>query len=184
MNLKKIFLSLILGIFSVGIITGCDGSKKIEKEQTTETSQGNCQVLDCIKQIEVTNSVKEINEIIGVEGEISDTSKNVKWKLNSKESITLTYAGEAPILQANYDRTTIKNEQNDFSSYSDIADKLKKGKTVTYEEIKEIVGGLDGTLEGKTSSSNSYAWVDKNGRVLRATIKNDKKKSCSIISLR
>lgn len=184
MDLKKVLLSFIFVIFTVGMVTGCDGSKKNQYEPVIEENKGNCQVLDCIKQIEATNSIKEINDVIGLEGETSDTSKNVKWKLNSKDSITLTYAGESPILQANYDKSTIKNEQNDFSFYSELADRLKKGKTVTYEDIKEKVGGFDGTLEGKTETSNSYVWVDKNDRVLRATIKNDKKGTCSIMSLR
>lgn len=152
-------------------------------KEEVEEKKGNCELFACLSQIEPEDSLEEINEIIGVNGEIGEYSKNITWKLSSKESITLTYSGEDPILKANYDRKIIQNNTNDFSRATEISEMLKKGKKITYEEMKEMLGGIEGTLSSKTTNSKTYAWVDENNRVFKATFKNGKNGKCSIATL-
>ena len=89
-----------------------------------------------------------------------------------------------PILQANIDKETIKNDQVDLSAYSDIKKLLDNGTSLTYEEMVTKLGGVEGTLAGKTSTSNRYIWVDKSSRTFSATFSKTLEGKCTIISLK
>lgn len=178
MNLKKIYLSLLTILISF-LLIGSSKSEVIELEEEIV----NCDLFACLNQIEPEYSIKEINEVIGLDGEVEEFSKNITWELNNKQSITLTYVGDDPLIQANYDRTIIQNMSNDFTVASEIAELLKEGKTITYEEIKEKLGGVEGTLTSKTTDSKTYAWVDKDKRIFKATFKKDSDGRCTIATL-
>jgi len=165
---------------------GCSNREQEENEKNknsvTQEVKGNCQVEECIKTLETSNSIEEINNIIGFEGTKSEYSEEYTWKLSDKTSIVLKYAGGSPILQANIDKETIKNEQVKFPLSSELQEMLNNG-SFTYEELVAKLGGIEGTLSGKTSSSVSYMWVNKHDMVLRATFNNDTGK-CTIASFR
>ena len=163
--------------------TGCTEEQQ-EFTKKEEEIRGNCVVTECIKQLKVTNTVEEINEIIGFEGEKSEYSDTYKWKLSDKTSITREKAGENPILQATIDKETIKSEEVDFSTYSEIKELLDSGKSLTYQEMVTKLGGVEGTLAGLTSTSKRYIWVDKQDRTFGATFSDTLNGKCSIISLR
>ena len=59
------------------------------EEEKKEEVKGKCEVRECIKMLEVTNSVEEINEVIGFEAEKSEFSETYTWKLSSDNWITL-----------------------------------------------------------------------------------------------
>ncbi len=180
--MKKRSMYMILGLLSLSLATGC-GEKEVQKEKVPKV-QGNCEVRECITLLDTKKTVEEINEIIGFEGEKSNYSENYTWKLSDKESITLDMSSTSPILQATIDKEKIKNEDNDFSIFSELKESLNKGKSYTYKEMVEKLGGVEGTLAGKTSTSDRYIWVDKNDRTFSATFSTTKDGKCSIISLR
>lgn len=166
------------------LLTGCgEKNNEIKKEEDIPKIEAKCEVKECIKLLDTKNTVEEINEIIGFEGEKSEYSEKYTWKLSSKESIALDMSTNSSILQATIDKSTIKNENNDFSVYNELKESLNKGKSYTYEELVEKLGGVEGTLAGRTETSNRYIWVDKNDRTFSATIKAGKNGKCSIISL-
>lgn len=178
--MKKIFVSFLLLFFM--IVTGCEEEQQLDEKK--EEIRGNCVVTECIKKIETTNSVEEINNIIGFEAEKSEYSESYTWKLSDKTWITRDASGTAPILQATIDKETIQSDAVDFSVYSDIKKMLDSGTSLSYEEMVSKLGGVEGTLAGKTSTSNRYIWVDKSNRTFSATFSNTLGGKCSIISLR
>lgn len=183
MKLKKIFTYSIISLFTISCVVGCSNSaNEVEEEKQKEEVKGNCVVTECIKQLETSNTVEEINEIIGFVGTKSDYSEERTWKLDSKNWITLKYAGGNPILQATIDKESIKNENIKLPLSSELREMLNNG-SFTYEELVEKVGGVEGTLSSKTSSSVSYMWVDKHNQVLSATFNNESGK-CTIASYR
>ena len=183
--MEKILKLMIIGVLSLNLLTGCTNNDNTPelKDDVKEEAKGNCSVTECIKQIETTNTVEEINEIIGFEGEKSDYSETYTWKLDSKNSILLDNTSTSPILQVTIDKNSIKSEEVDFGVYSELKELLDSGKSFTYEEVVAKLNNVEGTLAGKTSSSKSYMWVDKHERTLRVTI-SDKTGKCSIMSLR
>ena len=104
--MRKIMKNCLLGLL-VLMLAGCKEEQQLEEKK--EEIRGNCVVTECIKKIETTNSVEEINEIIGFEGEKSAYSDTHQWKLSDKTWITRDNTGTDPILQANIDKETIKN---------------------------------------------------------------------------
>ncbi len=183
MNLKKLISLGVIGLFLVGC-----GTNEVEEDKEKEKEpvvQANCEVKDCIKKIEVTNTVEEINDIIGFEAKKSEYSEEYTWKLDDKNSITLKLSTpDSRILQATIDKNTIKSDDVDLSVYSDIKKLLDKGKSLSYKEMVEKLGGVEGVLAGKTSTSERYIWVDKNNQTFSATFSDNNDGKCNIISLK
>ncbi len=182
--MKKIKI-VFIGVLSLSILTGCsDKITETKKEENTSKVQSKCEITDCMKSITIENTPEEINEIMGFEAEQSKNGEEDKftWKLDNKNYIILTET-TSPMIQATIEKSTIKNENLDFSIYNDLKEDLNKGKSYTYKEMVEKLGGIEGILAGKTTSSDRYIWVDKNERTFSATF-SLKHGKCTIISLR
>jgi len=132
------------------------------------------------KGVEVTNTVEEINAILGFEGETSEFSGDTTWKIDSKNWITLKKGTNSPIIQATIDKEYIKNDQVTLPSQKELQELLNKG--ITYNELVEKIGA-EGILESKTGTSVGYIWSDKNGQRLGASINNESGK-CTVASYR
>ncbi len=181
MNLKSILQGFFVVLLTFCLV-GCS-SNEVEQKPDEDVVQGNCKVEDCIKQVEVSNTVEDINKVIGIDAEKSEYSEEYKWKLNEKESIVLKVYDSGNIIQATIDKKSIMNEDVDFSNFNDLKKKLESGTSFTYEELVANFNGVEGVIAGKTSTSNRYIWVDSMERVFSATI-NLTTKKCSIISLK
>lgn len=172
---------VIMGI--LGIIALQENSQKVGKNTEDDTTRkGNYDVIEAIKHIEVTNTEEEINNILGFECEKSEFSGDCTWKIDSKNWITLKNTGTSPILQATIDKESIKNENVTLPSRNELQEILNSG-SLTYEEFVAKVGGVEGTLQSKTSTSLGYIWVDKNNQALGATFNNESGK-CTVASYR
>lgn len=178
MKLKKFMLNSIMAFCAICLTTGC--SQENLEEEKKEEVKGNCTVVECLQKIEVSNTVEEINEIIGFEPTESEYSGDKTWKLDSKNWITLKSTGTSVILQATIDKESIKDEKITLPSQKELQELLNKG--ITYEQLVEKIGG-EGTLSSKTKESVGYLWADKNGQRLGATI-NNKTKKCTVASYR
>lgn len=193
--MKKKILSVVLCMAVMLTVTGCVFDKKTQatdnnyvapnSNQAHENSKvkSKCEVLDCIKKLSKDSTVEDINKVTGIEGELTTDSsyKVYTWTFSDKEKLTVTYysTGTANI-DATYIRDNLKNKKVDFSKYSEIQTALKS-TSLTYDEFKEKVGGVDGTLVYVSSSSNKYVWVNKNGEYLTATFSNTTNKCTFVI---
>lgn len=181
MKLKKFMHYMMISFCVMGCLAGCS-SEEIVEEKKEEEVKGNCLVTECIKQIDTSNTVKEINAVIGFEGTKSEFSGDYTWKLNDKNWITLKSAGDSPILQATIDKDSLKNENVKFPTSTELQEMLNSG-SFTYKELVEKLGGVEGTLSSKTTQSVGYIWVNKSKITLSATF-NNKSGKCTIASFR
>lgn len=187
MKLKKVFNYFIIVVVTLILLTGCNNTAKPEEtKKEVDKIKGNCEIQECIKLIETSNSIEEINDIIGFKAEKSEYSETYTWKLSEKTWIDATpsTSDSSYSVSANYDKTTIKNDQADFSSFNEMRTSLGKGESFTYEEVVKKVGGVEGTLAGKTSTSKRYIWVNKYDQTFSATFSDTNDGKTSIISLR
>ena len=186
--MKKNLIKVICALVIVGTLTGC-GVKNLApvngggKETTTTAAKikGNCHALECIKKIETNATVEDINAIIGFNGELTDEKYNFyTWKISDDESIVAKYySGKTPTIVAEIDNDTVRNSQVDFSKWSELKPLISKG--ITYDDFITYIGGQEGTLVEKSSSSNKYLWVDAQGGYLSASFGATSKK-CTFAS--
>lgn len=167
--MKKIIFGFICSALTLSLFTGC-GDKELEKtdnneNKTEEKTNGKCTAVECIKQINVENTVEEINNIIGINGELIDEKYNkYYWKLSDKLDI---------------DKSKIAIKNVDFSKYNELKDKVKSG--ITYDEFKTYLGNIDGVIVEKSSYSTKYTWASENGSYINGTFSNSSNK-CTLLS--
>lgn len=179
--MKKKIITVIFGIMVLSITAGCNQNLK---DDTTEKEEvkGNCTIVECMKKINATNTKEEIDEIIGFETTTDAMiGSDPIWKFDSKNWISFKTSNGSTTIQATIDKESIKNDDINLPSSSDLQKDLNNG-SFTYEELVEKVGG-DGTLTTISEGSLSYTWVDKNVQRLGATF-NKKSGKCSVASFR
>ena len=77
----KKFLTGLLIISMVVILAGC-GAKKTNKPEE-EKITGNCTVFECIKNIDVTDSLETVNQKMGCDGKKDKETDNYFYKINN-----------------------------------------------------------------------------------------------------
>ncbi len=181
MKLKNLMLGFISVLCVLCFITGC--SKEESDENNKEKVKANCSVVECMKKIEVTNTVEEINDIIGFESTIDAMiGSDPVWKFDSKNWISFKNFGNNDItIQATIDKESLKNDNIKLPLSSELQTDLNNG-SFTYEEFVKKVGG-EGTLTSISKGSRNYTWVDKTGQRLSATFNNESGK-CTVASYR
>ncbi len=181
MKLKKFTLGILTIAFAFLFVTGC--SKEELEENKEEEVKSNCSIVECMKKIEISNTMEEINAIIGFESTVDAMiGSDLIWKFDSKNWISFKTYGENDItIQATIDKESIKDENIKLPSSSDLQKDLNNG-SFTYEELVEKIGG-SGTLTSISKNSHIYTWVDKNSQRLSATFNNESGK-CTIASFR
>lgn len=58
----------MISLCTIGLFTGCTSDNGGVEDKKEEEAKGNCVVTECIKQLELANSVEEMNDIVGFEG--------------------------------------------------------------------------------------------------------------------
>ena len=168
MKKSKLLVVTFMCMLSLFLVTGCASKTtkdEVKKDDTKETSKlkAKCSALECIKKIEPENTVEEVNEIVGVEGKLTSEEYNIyEYDLGNDEKITLKYySGTKATIIADYDRDSLADKKVDLSNLQVLKSKVSAG--ITYDEFKNEIGGSDGTLIEKSSTSNKYVWVSKKG---------------------
>lgn len=144
-------------------LTGC-GSDQLP-------SKGNYDVFGCIEKLDANNTLEEMNEIIGFEGELSSDEESYKvydWELNEETSITVQFFTKngGSKISANYPNKMI-TKAADFSRWEEIKEKIND-QSLTYEEFVEMVGGVEGTMDAKTTTQITYKWLNAERNYLSA----------------
>ncbi len=181
MKIKKTLLGTIVFFCALCFVTGCS-EEKIE-EKPKEDVKANCTIVECMKKIEATNTMEEIDAIIGFDSTTDAMiGSDPIWKFDSKNWITFkTSSDDSVTIQATVDKESIKDDKITFPSSSDLQKDLNNG-SFTYEELVEKIGG-EGTLTSISKESLSYTWVNKTGQRLGATF-NNKSGKCTVASFR
>ena len=174
---------VIMGILGYIALGEKDSSNVEDTNNKQEEVKGNYNIVEAMQHIEVTNTVEEINAIIGFETTTDAMiGSDPIWKFDSKNWISFKTSGNDDItIQATIDKESIKNDKIKLPLSSDLQKDLNNG-SFTYEEFVEKVGG-EGTLTTISKGSLSYTWVDKTGQRLGATFNNESGK-CTVASYR
>lgn len=185
MKKSKLALTIFLCTLCLFLATGC--GKKIEprddnsKNEKENALKANCSALECIKKIEPENTVEEVNKIVGVEGKLTDEKYNIyEYDLGNDETITLKYySGTKATIVASYDKNSLANKNVNLSDLQELKSKVNSG--ITYDEFKNEIGSVDGTLIEKSDSSKKYIWVSKKGGNVTGSFRNRDNK-CSFFT--
>ncbi len=178
--MKKILLSFVMLFYTLFFATGCTEEKLDEKPK--DEVKANCSIVECMKKIEATNTIEEINEIIGFESTTDAMiGSDPIWKFDSKNWISFKSYGDDITIQATIDKESIKNDKIELPASSDLQKDLNNG-SFTYEELVQKVNG-EGILTSISKGSRIYTWVDKTGQRLGATF-NNKSGKCTVASYR
>ncbi len=175
--MKKVcILSLLLASF---ILHGCSGEIKNDNKKALENTKGNCTILECMNKITPENTVQEINNIIGFEGELTDEKYNkYYWELSDDAGIEVSYySGNKGTVVADVKKELLQNKDVNFSRYDELKSKINDG--ITYDEFISYIGNEDGIIVEKSSLSTKYMWVDKDGNYLKASFSNSTNK-CTV----
>lgn len=182
---KKLLAFMLSCTFFLGIAAGCTEQKENDSnENDVQTTKGNCEAEECIKLIEPTMKVEEINTIIGFEGEKKEGSGTYIWQLTDKTKIEVEYKDSLGTITATMDKEKIKNDQLKVSICYAIQNDIKSGTTYTYEEMVEKFEGVEGYLATKAPTFKRFIWVSKDGQTFGATFSDSLNGKCSIVSLR
>ena len=177
--MKKLQKLLVVAVL-VGLLTACGKGS----EPTAET-KGKCNVFECIKQLSVTATLEDINKTIGLDGEQSydsDYSTTYTWELSDDTDIeaSISKSDNKVTYKISYPTKAI-GKRADFSKWDEIKSKLNSKEGLTYDEFVKLVGGVEGVLSGKSSSSLTYNWYNKDGGYLFGYFDAETKK-CTLAS--
>lgn len=185
--MKRIFYYIVFASLFLSLTTGCTEQKTkgttTNKDNTTkEETKGKCKVEECTSLIEITNTVEEINDIIGFEGEKQNEDSNkYYWRFTDTTKIEVSFSSSGNTISATIDKSKIANKKVDFSKYDEIKAALDSGTSLTYDEFVEKVGGVQGTVVGKSSSSKRYTWANSKGGYLTASF-SERTGKCTIVT--
>lgn len=181
MNLKKVLSKSVMILCTLCLVTGCAEEKLEDKPK--EEVKANCTIVECMKKIKATNTMEEIDDIIGFESSTDAMiGSDPLWKFDSKNWISFKSASKDDVtIQATIDKESLKNSELKLPSASDLQKDLNNG-SFTYEELAKKIGG-EGTLTTISKGSVSYTWVDGSGQRLGATF-NGKTGKCTVASYR
>jgi len=186
MQIVVLIVVLVAAVVLIGLylLKGTEDNAKVGSDVVEEeVIETKCAITECLEEITTSDSVEQITEVIGVEPEVDETTGAAKWKFSSKESIAREKSGSSYILQATLDKAKIASDAVDFSIFTELKQQLESGESFTYDELVKRLGGVEGTLAGKTDTSKRYTWADRHDQTFSATF-SDKTGQCSIISLR
>lgn len=181
MKKRKLLSTFLLVAVSVFFIAGCNSdksnNKKIEDKNSDSNIKTKCEFYECINKIEPENTIEEMNEIIGIDAvKTSDEYNYYEYDFGNDRKIILKfYYDDKPTIEVKYNKKDLKNDKVTLKNLSALKSRINDG--ITYEEFKKEVGGVDGTLIEKSTSSKNYIWVNENEGNVKATF--DKKGKCT-----
>ncbi|MBQ3416120.1 MAG: hypothetical protein IJH39_12465 [Clostridia bacterium] len=166
-----ISLALML-VLSLGVLTGCgNNSNNSGNVKQTQQSKGNYDVFEAIKKIETTTTFEDVNKLLGFEGTLksqSDANSTYSWKLyrwdltdDTAIEVRINDKDNSASIEAKYPTDMIRNGKVDFSKVnSEMKKKINEKDGMTYDQVVEMLGGVQGTLDKKDSSTDTYVWAN------------------------
>lgn len=173
-SILVISLALML-VLSLVVLTGCgensNNSNNSDNTQQAQKSKGNYDVFEAIKKIETKTTFEDVNKLLGFEGTLksqSDANSTYTWKLyrwdltdDTAIEVRITDKDNSASIEAKYPTDMIRNAKVDFSKVnSEMKKKVNEKDGMTYDQVVEMLGGVQGTLDKKDSSTDTYVWAN------------------------
>ena len=182
-------------IFALAItLSGCGLKQKIQNEIESslenaitgaedKSKQNDFVAFEYIEKIKPENTVEEINQIIGSEGELTDEKYNeYTWKISDNVEMTATYysSSKTATIKIDIDEKLLKDSKADLSCANDLKSQVNSKDGVKYDDFVNKIG-TKGYLIEKSSSSMEYIWVNDDAGYIKGTFSNSSKK-CTFFS--
>lgn len=165
----SLVVMLVSGLF---VLTGCGAnSNNSGNAPQAQQSKGNYDVFEAIKKIETKTTFEDVNKLLGFEGTLksqSDANATYSWKLyrwdltdDTAIEVRITDKDNSASIEAKYPTDMIRNGKVDFSRVnSEMKKKINEKDGMTYDQVVEMLGGVQGTLDKKDSSTDTYVWAN------------------------
>lgn len=141
------------------------GSSEVTPAPTT--NKGNCAFFECLSKVSIDNTKEEVEAIFGFapEAEIDEDADTEKytWNFDDNHSIVMNVStflnrkSTISIRLDKYDNDELQQKGVTFDNLSQIKAKMSSSDGITYEEVKELMGGVDGIVTEVTSWTK-YEW--------------------------
>ena len=170
MKKNKLFVGVICLLVLVSI-TGCgkktnlSNKKQSDNTETKTEVKAKCSYYKCLSKVSLSNTVDELNNIVGIEAKSVETTvenmEKYEYDFGNDKKITVTlFSGKVSSITMAYDKKELKNSKVTLDNLADVKAKINDG--VSYADFKNAVGGVDGTLY-ELGSWNKYVWVAGDG---------------------
>lgn len=177
---KKILYSFISVFMILGLV-GCGSNTSGDSTTAKVDTKGKCDVFECIKIINTDDTYEQVVSKIGFEGEYTGTdTKKYYWELSEDTGVEIYFYDSGNSISIDFPNSLI-TKRADFSKWDEIETKTDSKNGLSYDELVNLVGNVQGVLTEKKSSSVTYKWLDANGGYLSAIFDSDDMK-CSWIS--
>ncbi len=142
--MKKILSIIALVLF----ITGC-GSK-----------EALCEKKECLDQIKFDNTIKEIDDITGINSTKEDLIYT--WSLDEKNKLIaeVNENDELQNVSYSYELSEFTNKDVNFDKILDIIGRVNAGEKISYDTFVVEINNASGTLIYKSGYENKYIWVN------------------------
>ena len=181
--MKKFFVGALF-LLMLLTFTGCGSKKEVTPKKEKETIKGNCTVFECIKNIDVTDSLETVNEKMGFDGSLdkeAESYKIYKWEVTKDSYVEIQFNnGGKSNIKIEFNKEKIADSKLDLSSFDEMRTIVQKGE-MTYSKFCEMVGNVEGTLVEKSSFSNKYLWYSASNNYLYGTFSASSNK-CTFVS--
>ena len=179
--MKKIFASLICLVMVFGV-TACGKQNNTSSNTNAGNMKGNCAAVECIKKIDITSSLSDVNKIMGFEGKLTNEKLNVyTWEISSEQSVEVTFdSNKKASVKIVFPKENVQNSKVDLSNYDEIKTLLRSGK-LDYSTFVKKVGNVEGVLVEKSSYSKKYLWYNSRTKYLYGTF-SESSGRCTFIS--
>ncbi|EOH95355.1 hypothetical protein [Enterococcus pallens] len=184
--MKKIGF-LVFGLAITLSFSGCGDKNENDLSESSSTqastpakskkSKVKLTYMDYFAAIDVGESLEQVEEKMGDIGEItydSEYSTTYFWDVEDGHGVTVDVDKEenkVEKVELEYDVKDITNQKTKVKDLDELKTKINDG--VTYDEVKEWVGGVDGVLCEKTEDSKDYYWRGTDNSSLSATFSNE-----------
>ena len=165
-NITKLFAGVICLMIMVTLTVGCGGT-------SGSKSKGKCEVFECVEKINTEGTIDDINKLIGFDGKVTSQSeagssyswKLYRWDLTEDDAIEVRYNDSLNTIsvEAIYSRDSLKNKKVNFSNVKTEMKAINSKDGLKFEDVKKIVGGVDGNLVKKDSTTLTYTWYNAEG---------------------
>ena len=173
-----IIVVIVVTIVAIFLLRGRVGDNEINEnnDDITDVSlnlKGNQDIFETINLLQPENTIEEVDEIIGFEGECTnEENKEYKWQISDNTSAKVQYTEDNDaIIEISFPGKSIANENVDFSKFDEIKEAMQTSDSMTYEQIVEKLGGVQGTLKYKSKDTVKYEWDRPDGGYLICTFK-------------
>lgn len=170
---NKLSVGFLCSVCLIGL-TGCGNSVKKENassSQSTSTTESKttvkskCSYYKCLTKMSLENTIEELNDIVGFDAtkveNASEGYDKYKYDFGNDKVITVSfYKQKLTTINMAYNKKELKNKKVTLDNLKEVKEKINDG--ITYDQFKDYVGGVEGTLY-ELGSWNKYVWVTEDG---------------------